>query len=67
MAGVADVVGIATHYAQGRPGIQALAESYLRDNVRYAMRPDEMAGLQLFLDWAAELGIGQARRTVTVY
>ena len=67
VAGVADVVGIATHYAQGRPGIQALAESYLRDNVRYAMGPDEMAGLQLFLDWAAELGIGQARRTVTVY
>lgn len=66
-AGVAASAEIAAEYAQGRPGIQALAESYLRDNVRYAMGPDEMAGLQLFLDWAAELGIGPARRAVTFY
>ena len=66
-AGVADSAVIAAEYSQGRPGIQALAESYLRDNVRYAMGPDETAGLQLFLDWAAELGIGPARRAVTFY
>ncbi len=66
-AGVTEAAAIAAEYAQGRPGIQALAESYLRDNVRYAMGPDETAGLQLFLDWAAELGIGPARRAVTFY
>jgi hypothetical protein len=35
--------------------------------VRYALGPDEVAGLQLFLDFAADLGLGPKRRAVAFY
>jgi hypothetical protein len=39
----------------------ARAATYLRDNVRYGLGADEAAGLQLFLDRAAALGLGPKR------
>ncbi len=39
----------------------ARAAAYLRDNVRYGLGSDEAAGLQLFLDYAADLGLGPRR------
>lgn len=65
--GVAAAAAIAAEYAGPRAAVRTLAEAYLRDNVRYGMGPDEVAGLQLFLDWAADLGVGPARRTVSFY
>jgi predicted solute-binding protein len=65
--GVTAAEAIAAEYAGTRAGVRPLAEAYLRDNVRYGMGPDEVAGLQLFLDWAADLGVGPARRTVSFY
>lgn len=65
--GVRSTGAIAEEYAGPRERVRPLAEAYLRDNVRYGMGPDEIAGLQLFLDWAADLGAGQARRAVTFY
>ncbi len=65
--GVQAVAAIAAEYAGTRVAARPLAEAYLRDNVRYGMGPEEIAGLQLFLDWAADLGAGTARRAVTFY
>jgi len=65
--GVASAAAIAAEYAGARASVRPLAETYLRDNVRYGMGPDEVAGLQLFLDWAAESGAAPARRTVSFY
>ncbi|MGE0392786.1 MAG: menaquinone biosynthetic enzyme MqnA/MqnD family protein [Vicinamibacterales bacterium] len=65
--GVTATGEIAAEYAGSRTAVRPLAEAYLRDNVRYGMGPDEVAGLQLFLDWAADLGVGPARRTVSFY
>lgn len=65
--GVEATAAIAAEYAGARTGVRPLAEAYLRDNVRYGMGPVEVAGLQLFLDWAAELGVGPARRIVSFY
>ncbi len=65
--GLAAGAAIAAEYAGAREEVRPLAEAYLRDNVRYGMGPDEVAGLQLFLDWAADLGAGPARRTVSFY
>ncbi len=65
--GVAAVREIAEEYAGARAAVRPLAEAYLRDNVRYGLGPDETSGLQLFLDWAADLGIGGPRRAVSFY
>ncbi len=46
--------GAATRAATAR------AAAYLRDNVRYGLGPEEAAGLQLFLDYAADLGLAPA-------
>jgi predicted solute-binding protein len=67
MVGIDSVGEVAAEYAQDRPGSRAVAESYLRDNVRYGLGPEETAGLQLFLNWASDLGIGSGRRVVTFY
>lgn len=60
-AGVAASATIAAEYAADRPEVRPRAEAYLRDNVKYGLGAEEVAGLQLFLDWAADLGIGSAR------
>lgn len=59
--GLANLQAIAEEYAPGDAARTARAAVYLRDNVRYGLGPDEMAGLQLFLDRAAALGLAPRR------
>lgn len=58
---------IAAEYAGGDEARAARAAAYLRDNVRYGLGADEAAGLQLFLDYAAEQGMGAQRRRVEFF
>ena len=60
--GVQARLEIAAEYGRGDVAVAARAADYLRDNVKYGLGPDEAAGLQLFLDYAADLGIGPRRR-----
>jgi chorismate dehydratase len=64
--GVRAIDAIAAEYGHGHEGRTRRAAAYLRDNVRYGLGPEEAAGLQLFLDYAADLGLGP-RRQVTFY
>ncbi len=49
-----------TRTAMPRSGRRAAR--YLRDNVKYGLGAEEAAGLQLFLDYAADLGLAPQRR-----
>jgi chorismate dehydratase len=60
--GVRAIDAIAARYGAGDEALTRRAAAYLRDNVRYGLGTEEAAGLQLFLDYAAELGIGPRRR-----
>ena len=60
--GVRAIDAIAAEYGGGDATATRRAAAYLRDNVRYGLGPDEAAGLQLFLGYAAELGIGPRRQ-----
>ena len=59
--GVAAREQIAAEYGGGDARRTHRAALYLRDNVKYGLGPDEAAGLQRFLDYAADLGIGPKR------
>lgn len=58
---------IAVEYGRGDDLRIARAAAYLRDNVKYGLGPDEAAGLQLFLDYAADMGLGPRRRTLEFF
>jgi chorismate dehydratase len=58
--GIRHVDDIARAYCPGSPRGQALAASYLRDNIRYTFGPDEAAGLALFYRYASEAGLVEA-------
>ena len=58
---------IAAEYAHGDPARTARAARYLRDNVKYGLGADEAAGLQMFLDYAADLGLAPRRRMVEFF
>ena len=58
---------IAAEYGRGDAARAARAAAYLRDNVRYGLGPDEAKGLQLFLDYAAELGLAPRRRQLEFF
>jgi chorismate dehydratase len=60
--GVGAIDAIAGEYGRGDDQATGRAARYLRDNVKYALGPEEAAGLQLFLDYAAELGLGPRRK-----
>lgn len=60
--GIAAADAIAAEYGRGDEVVTRRAARYLRDNVRYGFGPDEAAGLQLFLDYACELGLGSRRK-----
>lgn len=65
--GVRAFDAIAREYGGDDPARVALATRYLRDNMKYGLGPDEAAGLQLFLDYAADLGLAPARRRLEFY
>jgi chorismate dehydratase len=65
--GVRCAAAIAAEYGAGDQARTARAAIYLRDNVKYGLGPDEAAGLQLFLDYAAELGVAPRRRTLEFF
>jgi chorismate dehydratase len=58
---------IAAEYGRGDEARTARAARYLRDNVKYGLDRDEAAGLQLFLDYAAELGLAPRRRVLEFF
>ena len=58
---------IAAEYGRGDAAATARAAVYLRDNVTYGVGPEEAAGLQLFLDYAAELGVAPRRRRLEFF
>ncbi|MBI4888163.1 MAG: menaquinone biosynthesis protein [Acidobacteria bacterium] len=66
-AGVTATDAIAAEYARGDAAAAARAAAYLRHNVRYGLGADEARGLQLFLDYAAELGLAPAKRAVRFF
>jgi chorismate dehydratase len=65
--GLAAVDLIAAEYARGDAARAARAARYLRDNVKYGLGAEEAAGLQLFLDHAADLGLAPGRRAVAFF
>jgi chorismate dehydratase len=65
--GLRNVEAIATEYGRGDAAVAARATGYLRDNVRYGLGAREAAGLQRFLDYAADLGLAPARRRLEFF
>lgn len=64
---VAHPRAVAEAYYPGDPGRQAIAEAYLRDNIKYSLGPEERAGLQQFYDWAADTGVVERAITPAFY
>ena len=60
--GARSTTAIAAEYGRGNAAATARAAAYLRDNVRYGLGPEEVAGLQLFLDYAADLKAARRHR-----
>jgi chorismate dehydratase len=65
--GVAAADVIAAEYGRGDAARTAKASAYLRDNVKYGLGAQEAAGLQLFLDHAASLGLAPQRRVLEFF
>ena len=55
--GVAHVADVARDYYPDDPAREAVAEQYLRDNIRYVLGPEELEGLQTFYRYATELDL----------
>ena len=65
--GVRSLGAIATEYGRGDATVAARAATYLRDNVRYGIGPDDARGLQMFLDYAADLGLAPRKRSLEFF
>lgn len=65
--GVASYPAIADEYAQANGASATRALAYLRDNMRYGLGADEEKGLQLFLDYAADLRLAPKRRKLEFF
>jgi chorismate dehydratase len=65
--GLRSLAAIAAEYGRGDDRVAARAALYLRDNVRYGLGDLEVAGLQRFLDYAADLGLAPRRRTLEFF
>jgi chorismate dehydratase len=65
--GLQSVDAIAAEYGRGDARRTARAAAYLRDNVKYGLGPEEAAGLQLFLNYAADLGQAPRRRQLEFF
>lgn len=60
-AGVAAGDAIAEAYGRGDPVSIARGRAYLRNNMRYTLGDDELAGLERFYQLAEELGLARKR------
>lgn len=58
---------IAAEYGGGDTAKVARATAYLRDNMKYGLGAKASEGLQLFLDYAAELGVAPFRRALEYF
>ena len=58
---------IATEYGRGNAAVAARAATYLRNNVKYGLGPDDVRGLQMFLDYAADLGLAPRKRSLEFF
>ena len=65
--GVQSVDAIAAEYAGADARRAVRAAAYLRNNVKYGLGSEEAAGLQLFLDHAADLGLAPRRRQLQFF
>ena len=65
--GLRAAAAIAAEYGRGDATRTGRAGVYLRDNVKYGLGAEEAAGLQLFLDYAADLGVAPARRKLEFF
>ena len=65
--GVRSLGAIATEYGRGDAAVAARAATYLRDNVRYGIGPDDARGLQMFIDYAADLGLAPRKRALEFF
>jgi chorismate dehydratase len=65
--GVAAADAIAAEYGRGNPAMAARAAAYLRDNVKYGLGPDAITGLQMFLDYAADVNAAPRRRRLEFF
>jgi predicted solute-binding protein len=65
--GVAHAADIARAYYPGDAARQAIAEQYLRDNIRYYLGQEELEGLETFYRYAAELGLASFDGTLRVF
>lgn len=65
--GVRSTDAIAAEYGRGDAARAARAAVYLRDNVKYGLGADEAAGLQMFLDYAADLGLAPRKRRLEFF
>jgi chorismate dehydratase len=65
--GVRSTDAIAAEYGRGNPAVTARAAAYLRDNVKYGLGPAEIAGLQMFLDYAADLNAAPRKRRLEFF
>jgi chorismate dehydratase len=65
--GIASYPAIAAEYGDSRAAATDRALAYLSDNMRYGLGPDEEKGLQLFLDYAADLGLAARRRRLEFF
>lgn len=66
-AGQADLESIAGAYCPGDAARQAVVRTYLRDNICYALGPEELEGLTRFYRYATELGLGAYDGALRIY
>jgi chorismate dehydratase len=65
--GLRSTEAIAAEYGRGDAERTRRAAVYLRDNVKYGLGRDEAAGLQMFLDYAADMGLAPRRRPLEFF
>ena len=65
--GVRSLGAIAAEYGRGNAAATARAATYLKDNVRYGIGQDDATGLQMFLDYAADLGLAPRKRLLEFF
>jgi chorismate dehydratase len=65
--GARSTEAIAAEYGRGDPAATGRAAAYLRDNVKYGLGPDDITGLQTFLDYAADVKAAPRKRRLEFF